>query len=35
MCVNADELALIKVTDVDGHVGFNLEDGRLSAQHHA
>lgn len=27
----ADELALIKVTDVDGHVGFKLEDGMLCA----
>ncbi len=26
-CWSADEMTLIKVTDVDGHVGFTLEDG--------
>ena len=30
----ADELALIKVTDVDGHVGFTLEDGTPPAMQH-
>lgn len=28
--MDADELALIKVTDVDGQVGVKLEDGKLT-----